>query len=151
MGQREYFAARILTQNGFEVYNLNGGYKTYSHAICEQSNFDTFEHVSISSREEITEIPPFNLENANEFIVNACGLQCPGPIFKLYKKINEINPRDIVTLTATDFGFTNDVAAWADRTGNKLLSLESEGGVITARIQKGTEKKERKGILSDSR
>lgn len=144
VGQRGYFGARILTQLGFDAVNLNGGYKTYSHAACEQSNFDTFENVSISSREEIQEIAPFNMENANEFTVDACGLQCPGPILKLYNKSKEVNPGDIITVTATDFGFTSDVKAWADRTGNKVLSLDSEGGVITARIQRGVEKKEEK-------
>ena len=142
VGQRGYFAARILKQLGFDTVNLNGGYKTYSHAVCNQSNFDTFENVSISSREEIQEIPPFNMENSNEFTVDACGLQCPGPILKLYNKAKEVNVGDIITVKATDFGFTSDVGAWADRTGNKVLSLDSENGIITARIQKGGEKKE---------
>jgi len=141
VGQRGYFAARLLTQEGFNAVNLNGGYKTYSHAVCEQSNFDTFEHVTISSREEIHEVPPFNLENSNEFMVDACGLQCPGPILKLYSKVKEVETGDVVTVKATDFGFTSDVEAWADRTGNRLLSLDSDDGVFTARIQKGAEKK----------
>ena len=148
VGQRGYFAARILSQLGFDSANLNGGYKTYSHAACEQSNFDTFENVSITSREEIQEKAPFNLENANEFTVDACGLQCPGPILKLYNKTKEVNPGDIITVKATDFGFTSDVGAWADRTGNKVLSLDSENGVITARVQKGIEKKEEKGVIT---
>jgi NADPH-dependent 2,4-dienoyl-CoA reductase/sulfur reductase-like enzyme/peroxiredoxin family protein/rhodanese-related sulfurtransferase/TusA-related sulfurtransferase len=148
VGQRGYFATRILDQLGFETVNLNGGYKTYSHAACEQSNFDTFENVTISSREEIQEVAPFNPANVNEFTVDACGLQCPGPILKLYNKSKEVNPGDVITVKATDFGFTSDVGAWADRTGNKLLSLDSEGGVITARIQKGIEKKEEKGTVS---
>ena len=29
-GMRSYIAARILTQNGFDVYNLSGGYRLYS-------------------------------------------------------------------------------------------------------------------------
>ena len=141
VGQRGYFATRILKQLGFKVANLNGGFKTYSHAIGKQSNFDTFEHVSISSREEIREIPPYNIGEGSEFSVDACGLQCPGPILKLYNKVKDINPGDVVTVRATDYGFTSDVQAWADRTGNKLLSLGAEKGIITARIQKGVEKK----------
>lgn len=141
VGQRGYFAARILTQNGFDAYNLNGGYKTYSHAVCQQSNFDTFEHTSITSREEIREIPPFNIGEGHEVTVDACGLQCPGPILKLYNKTKEVQPGDVITVRATDYGFTSDVKAWADRTGNKLLSVSSENGIITARIQKGAEKK----------
>ena len=148
VGQRGYFAARILKQNGFDVVNLSGGYKTYSHVTCKQSNFDTFENVSISSREEIHEIPPFNADNANEFTVDACGLQCPGPILKLYNKVKEVNPGDLITVKATDFGFSSDVEAWADRTGNKLLSVDSANGVITAKIVKGAEKKEEKGSVA---
>ena len=142
VGQRGYFATRILSQSGFKAVNLNGGFKTYSHATGRQSNFDTFEHVSISSREEIQEIPPYNIGAGNEFTVDACGLQCPGPILKLYNKVKEIEPGDVITVRATDYGFTSDVQAWADRTGNKLVSLDSAEGVITARIQKGAEKKE---------
>ena len=148
VGQRGYFATRILKQNGFDAVNLSGGYKTYSHVTCKQSNFDTFENVSISSREEIHEIPPFNAENASEFTVDACGLQCPGPILKLYNKVKEVNPGDLITVKATDFGFSSDVEAWADRTGNKLLSVDSADGVITAKIVKGAEKKEEKGSVA---
>lgn len=149
VGQRGYFAARVLDQSGFDVINLNGGFKTYSHAACDQSNFDTFEHVTISSREEIHETLPFNPADANEITVDACGLQCPGPILKLYNKVKEVNPGDVITVKATDFGFTSDVGAWADRTGNQLLSLDSADGVITARIRKAVEKKEEeKGLTA---
>ncbi len=76
-----------------------------------------------------------------EFTVDACGLQCPGPILKLYNKIKEVQDGDVVTVQATDFGFTSDVEAWANSTGNRLLSVDTEGGMIVAKIQKGTAKK----------
>lgn len=144
-GQRSYFASRVLNQLGFDAYNLTGGYKTYSHAVGRQSNFDVFEHVSISSREEIKEIPPAALTTGNEFTVDACGLQCPGPILKLYNKIKEVEEGDIVKVQATDFGFTSDVEAWAKSTGNRLLSLDTEDGKIVAKIQKGTGKQPEAG------
>jgi len=143
-GQRSYFASRVLNQIGFDAYNLTGGYKTYSHAVGRQSNFDVFEHVSISSREEITEIPPYS-NVAAEVTVDACGLQCPGPILKLYNKIKEVNEGDIVTVQATDYGFTSDVEAWAKSTGNRLLSLDTDDGIIVARIQKGSPREESMG------
>jgi len=146
VGQRGYFASRILSQHGFDVYNLSGGFKTYSHAVGRQSNFDIFEHVTIDSKEELREIVPPALAQGREFKLDACGLQCPGPILKLYNKMGEVEEGDIVTVTATDFGFTNDVAAWADKTGNKLLSIGQEGTTIVARVQKGlTEKVEAAG------
>ena len=136
-GQRSYFACRILKQSGYDVYNLIGGYKTYTHAVGRQSNFDIFENVTITPREEIHEIAPVQLTMGSEVTVDACGLQCPGPIMKLYNKAKEVNAGDIITVKATDFGFANDVKAWSDRTGNKLISVEQEGSIITAKIQKG--------------
>ncbi|MFN2304214.1 MAG: FAD-dependent oxidoreductase, partial [Anaerolineales bacterium] len=146
-GQRSYFASRILNQLGYDAYNLTGGYKTYSHAVGRQSNFDVFEHVTISSREEIKEIPPYPSDRISEVTVDACGLQCPGPILKLYNKIKEVNEGDIVTVKATDYGFTSDVESWAQSTGNRLLALDAENGVIVAKIQKGSPKDETAGTI----
>jgi len=150
-GQRSYFAARILNQLGFDAYNLTGGYKTYSHAVGRQSNFDVFEYVTISSREEIKEILPTPSGTFAEVTVDACGLQCPGPILKLYNKIKEVNEGDIVTVQATDYGFTSDVEAWAQSTGNRLLALDSEDGVIVAKIQKGAPKSPAEGVMGKNK
>ncbi len=146
-GQRSYFASRVLNQLGYDAYNLTGGYKTYSHAVGRQSNFDVFEHVTISSREEIKEILPTPSGAIAEVTVDACGLQCPGPILKLYNKIKEVNVGDIVTVQATDYGFTSDVEAWAQSTGNRLLSLDTEDGIIVAKIQKGAPKEAAGGVV----
>jgi len=35
-GMRSYIAARILTQNGFDVYNLSGGYRLYNAVIGQK-------------------------------------------------------------------------------------------------------------------
>jgi rhodanese-related sulfurtransferase len=43
VGQRAYYAYRILVQNGFDAINLCGGYKTYSHAVGRQSNVGIFQ------------------------------------------------------------------------------------------------------------
>ncbi len=136
-GQRSYFAVRALMQLGFDAYNLNGGYKTYSHAVGRQSNFDVYEHVTIDSAEKVTEIPPLPTAANVEITVDACGLQCPGPILKLYNTIKDLNDGDLVTVQATDFGFTSDVEAWARSTGNRLLSVDTDNGKIVAKIQKG--------------
>lgn len=150
-GQRSYFAARALNQLGYDVYNLNGGYKTYSHAVGRQSNFDVFEHVTISSREEIKELLPTPAPAGQVYMVDACGLQCPGPVLKLYNKIKEVNEGDIVKVQATDYGFTTDVESWAQSTGNRLLSVDSEKGLITAMIQKGTPRKSEMAALGQNK
>ena len=38
VGQRAYYAYRILVQRGFDVINLCGGFKTYSHVIRDQTD-----------------------------------------------------------------------------------------------------------------
>jgi hypothetical protein len=42
-GLRGYVAARILSQHGFHVKNLNGGYRTYQAAVaCAHTDYDPF-------------------------------------------------------------------------------------------------------------
>jgi NADPH-dependent 2,4-dienoyl-CoA reductase/sulfur reductase-like enzyme/rhodanese-related sulfurtransferase len=52
VGQRAYFACRMLTQRGFDVVNLSGGLKTYAHAVGRQSSLDVFEHVPAGDQDE---------------------------------------------------------------------------------------------------
>ena len=53
VGLRGYLAARILSQNGFKnVFNLSGGYKTYSVATGQESAYKYFS-VRITSGDEI--------------------------------------------------------------------------------------------------
>jgi rhodanese-related sulfurtransferase len=54
VGLRGYLAERILRQSGFEqVYNLSGGYQTYSIAMQKQSNEDVFEGYYIGKDDHI--------------------------------------------------------------------------------------------------
>ena len=39
VGQRAYYACRILSQHGFDTVNLSGGYTTYGYVTAPQSNF----------------------------------------------------------------------------------------------------------------
>jgi TusA-related sulfurtransferase len=69
--------------------------------------------------------------------LNCRGLQCPGPIVKLFQACKECAAGDVMIIEATDHGFVRDVAAWCDKTGNKLLSVDEKDGVITAKVEKG--------------
>ena len=59
--------------------------------------------------------------------VNACGLQCPGPILQLKNAIDEIKEGEAVSITATDPGFVADAPAWCNTTGHELVSMEPAG------------------------
>ncbi len=146
VGLRGYVAYRILVQNGFnDVYNLAGGYKTYEHVTQRQSNEDIFSKDYIGKDDIIYQANPqqgvgqnINLSSiqSETIVIDACGLQCPGPIMKLKKTFDYLNPGQIVEVKATDPGFKKDVNAWANLTQNSLLSITENAGIITAKIQK---------------
>ena len=145
VGIRGYFAARILIQNGFEsVHNLSGGYKTYEHTTSKQSNEDIFESNYIAKDNQIYRGKPEGMEHVagliKTFEVDACGLQCPGPVLKLKEEIEKLQPGQRLRQKASDPGFLKDVKSWCNITGNKLISVNSQGGIITAEIEKGDKK-----------
>ena len=131
-GKRSYFAVRILRQNGFDAVNVSGGFKTLNFT---HRNNDTMKQVEITQAAPSTQTT--QTTSVADYQLDACGLQCPGPILKLYKKVNEMNDGDVVTVKATDMGFGADVGAWAKTTGNSLLALDVSDGVVTAQVQKG--------------
>ncbi|MCW0484225.1 CoA-disulfide reductase [Gaoshiqia sediminis] len=145
VGIRGYFACRILMQHGFEeVYNLSGGYKTYEHTTCKQSNEDIFESSYIAKDDHIYRGKPADnasIDNlVKTFEVDACGLQCPGPILKLKTEIGKLQPGERLLQKASDPGFMKDVQSWCNITGNKLVSVDSNEGIITAVIEKAAPK-----------
>lgn len=71
----------------------------------------------------------------NVIKVDARGMACPGPISALTRAYRKAKNGDIIEILATDPGFKPDVKAWIGRTGNELLELTEEGGVIKARIK----------------
>ncbi|MGE4586348.1 MAG: FAD-dependent oxidoreductase [Mangrovibacterium sp.] len=143
VGLRGYIAARILMQNGLtEVYNLSGGYKTYEHTVCKQSNEDIFASTYIAKDDHLyTGKPAVDMRNMVTTIeVDACGLQCPGPIMKLKEEMDKLQPGQQLRQKASDPGFLKDVQSWCNMTANKLVSLDQSDGIITAIIEKGVKK-----------
>jgi NADPH-dependent 2,4-dienoyl-CoA reductase/sulfur reductase-like enzyme/peroxiredoxin family protein/TusA-related sulfurtransferase/rhodanese-related sulfurtransferase len=132
VGQRGYLACRILTQNGFKCRNLSGGYTTYQRTVgappAATSETRKPENSSAVKKEQ-----PMKLAKT----INACGLQCPGPILQLKNAMDEIKEGEAVSITATDPGFVADAPAWCNTTGHELVSLEPAGkGAYCATIIK---------------
>lgn len=143
VGLRGHVACRILSQSGFkEVYNLSGGLKTYETATQKQSNEDIFandyirhdDHIYQGSKERQMHKP---IETEKLRVVDACGLQCPGPVLKLKQSMDQLAAGEAVRITASDPGFYKDVKAWANVTGNELVELVQEGAEISAIVRKG--------------
>jgi TusA-related sulfurtransferase len=70
-----------------------------------------------------------------EIEVDARGSACPGPITELSKAYRNSHVGDFITILATDQGIRADAKAWAERTGNKILGITEDSGVITVRIE----------------
>jgi len=128
VGLRGHIACRILSQNGFECYNLSGGYRLYSSIF--KSAVPIQNNVKINNE---TMVPI----NSTTLEVNACGLQCPGPIMKLSEAVKNAENGDIIEIKTTDPAFATDVEAWCRRTGNTFGGLSSEKGISKAIIKKG--------------
>lgn len=68
--------------------------------------------------------------------LNCEGLNCPLPILKTKKTIDGMQSGEVLKLTATDPGSVNDMASWANRTGNDLVEHTEAGGIHTFFIRK---------------
>ena len=133
IGLRGYIAARVLMQLGYEVVNLNGGYRTYATAMAEQGN-----PLKYAEPEKPVEVKaPGKVEEKKSIAIDACGLQCPGPVLKLKSGMEQLQAGERLEIKVTDQGFSRDVASWAKMTGNQLVDVKEEKGIITAILEKG--------------
>ena len=136
IGLRGYIASTILLQRGYkDVFNLSGGYKTYEAAKAKIEN-----HIGLGVREKRPQELDLDIQSPKpikKFLkVDACGLQCPGPILKMKKTVDEIEAGDRIEMTATDAGFSRDAQAWCNMTGNRLISQVADAGKYTVVIEK---------------
>ena len=157
VGLRGYLAYRILTQHGFDkVRNLSGGLKTYRAAtapiIIREENGNEMDESPIQketasqtsqpnvSTAPVTAAADASATPAKTVRVDACGLQCPGPILKMKKTMDTLVSGERVEITSTDPGFPRDAAAWCNSTGNQLISKDTSGGKSIVVIEKGEPK-----------
>ncbi len=146
VGLRGYLAARILSEHGRQVKNVDGGYKTYSVIRREQADMEKRKQPREVDAEVVSTVaaavetvqsvmtPPRTIQ----VTVDACGLQCPGPIMQVYQTISRMKDGEIAEVTATDPGFSSDIASWCEKTGNTLLESSFENKVCRVMIQKGS-------------
>lgn len=149
VGQRGYVASRILKSYGINAVNIDGGMKTYLYVKrAEESIKNQFNN---KREEEIKEeVAVMNLNDLDvseinaKVTLNACGLQCPGPIRRVFEEINKMNEGEVLEVKASDPGFTKDIKSWCEKTGNTLLKSEfdKKNKNFVAIVQKGTKNKE---------
>lgn len=130
VGLRGYLAWRILAQNGYtNIRNLSGGYKTWSIATAkgEKQPPKSINKPTTENRQE---------EKSPSIHIDACGMQCPGPVMQLKKHYANLKTGEQLSISASDPGFGKDVASWCNMIGAHLTSLDSKNGIIHAVIER---------------
>ena len=127
--------ADILADRGYEVYNLVGGYKTYRKLYEEAAQ-------TVDKKKETVAETKNTINSKNAIYIDAKNLRCPGPIVKVADTLRELSDGSVVKVEATEEAFYSDIKVWTERTGNELLSLDNENGLISASIRKRTIKQE---------
>ncbi|NLH43545.1 MAG: FAD-dependent oxidoreductase [Planctomycetes bacterium] len=138
VGLRGYLACRILTQNGFVCRNLSGGYKTYCHTVGRASGAAAAKReIKQDSAESGLEPPPAG-GGAPQIVkeIDACGLQCPGPIMQLKQAMDQVQPGQAVRISVSDSAFASDLEGWCHTTGNRVRDRKLDKGVLTAVVEK---------------
>ena len=133
VGLRGYLASNILKSKGYpDVRNLIGGLKTYTAATATIKTPEGFVC------DTTTHACPASSCRCDKSIikVDACGIQCPGPILKLKQAMDVLAVGQQLEVRATDAGFPRDAEAWCRTTGHKFLGKRAEGGIQIVEIEK---------------
>ncbi len=133
IGVRSYNASRLLTEKGFtkvSVYPAGTRFYISTHYKEFQMEDHASYFVSDSGRQ--------GDDKAMASISLDCsGLQCPGPIMKVFETLKTMAPGQTLEVTASDPGFSRDISAWCRRTGNTLVSNDKVGSTYVAVVKKG--------------
>jgi len=135
IGVRAYNASRILAQNGFpDVLVYPGGARFYRSTHFQAESMTPVVNltpVADSGQTDTSDIPIAAVR------VDCSGLQCPGPIMKVFETIKGMKNGEVLEVSASDPGFTRDIGAWCRRTGNTLVSAGPRGSDYVALVKKG--------------
>ncbi|MBS3949358.1 MAG: DsrE/DsrF/DrsH-like family protein [Peptococcaceae bacterium] len=131
VGMRSYIAARLLSQLGYQAYTLSGGLKIVRALMNDQTIPSRNEKATAGEGVK-------SMKVQTTVYVDACGLQCPGPIMQIYQRMQKMSEGEVMEVQATDPAFPTDVESWCRVTGNTLIQKSTAAGVYTALVRKGS-------------
>ncbi|OPZ31289.1 MAG: Coenzyme A disulfide reductase [Lentisphaerae bacterium ADurb.BinA184] len=148
VGLRGYLAERILRQNGFDAYNLSGGYLTGQAcgvATAAATPPSPATPSSPPAQKPLTlakkATPASALADpavpaAVARQLDCSGMQCPGPLVQLRREVDLLQPGQVVKLRVTEPGFVNDATAWCQSTGHELVAVVPAGAALDVYVGK---------------
>jgi tRNA 2-thiouridine synthesizing protein A len=60
-------------------------------------------------------------------LIEAVGMKCPQPVFKVAAKSLEMKPGDILEITGDCLTFEKDIRTWCERNKKVCLAVKDEG------------------------
>ena len=136
IGVRAYNAARILKENGFtNVKVYPGGTKFYvstHYQNKEASSMLQSAAISDSGHQSLNDVAVASMR------LDCSGLQCPGPIMKVFETMKGLKDGDVIEVSANDPGFARDIVSWCRRTNNTLVQNIHRGNEYVALVKKGS-------------
>lgn len=131
VGLRGYLASRILANNGYDVKNVDGGWKTYSSVYGSNMEKDTQTKTN-----DLGETVVEHETMKSDAILDVTGLTCPMPVSDLVKAMETLEENQILEVHATDKGALADLPEWVEKSGHTLLKSEPKGAEIKYLIKK---------------
>lgn len=137
IGVRSYNAARMLMLHGFKnVLLYPAGTRFYQSTHYKEGNstmMPTQTNASLGTPNPAQGAPAVSVR------LDCSGMQCPGPIMKVFEIVKDMPNGEVLEVSASDPGFTRDIGAWCRRTGNTLVATERRGNDYIAFVRKGGE------------
>lgn len=127
LGKMSYFAARILTQNGFNVQTHVGGWKTEQRPQPPTSTENPMNESELTPAASVGET----------ILLDCTGMACPGPILRVKEAAATLAAGQVLEVRASDAGFKNDLPAFCKANGYECLSVEKDKGIVTGRLSRG--------------
>lgn len=140
IGVRSYNAARILMNHGFRDVRLYPGGTRFYRSV-HYKEFKENEAMLIDDHTPVSDSGDTGRQNGTpsaRIRLDCSGMQCPGPIMKVFESMKTMQDGEILEISASDPGFAADIASWCRRTGNVLVSNEKRGNDYVAVVRKSS-------------
>ena len=128
----------LIIKNGGTVYDLMKVEHTYAPPFSSAKDPIVTRTAATAMDRRMDTDTLLGSNRMKTLRIDACGLQCPGPVMKIKQAIDSITEGERIEMVATDAGFSRDAQAWCDTTGNRLISNSEEKGKYTVIIEKGS-------------
>lgn len=115
VGLRGYVAARILMQNGFDVYNLSGGYRLYSEIKRARRAAGVRLHCGGVATEDKVKL------------LDLRGKSCPAPAESFVRAMRSMGDDDIIVVKTNDVSFAETAKDYAEAEGAEA-DVRTSGG-----------------------